>query len=190
MANVAVLNTDAAISAKTVTTNETSETITGVKTFDISPAAPFAVTTGSAVVANLDADKVDGLDAVNWTAFTPVWTNLTVGDGTSTGKYARLGNVVWFKIDLVWGSTTSITNAVSVAFPVTAVAGSSHSAAHGEVIDLSTGDAFWLHGRLSSTTVMALFVDNGTKLVSLDATVPATWTTSDEFHFAGMFEAA
>jgi len=37
-----------------------SEIITGLWTFDRDPNAPFAVTTGSAVVANLDADLLDG----------------------------------------------------------------------------------------------------------------------------------
>lgn len=36
------------------------QTITGLKTFDRDPAAPFAVTAGSAVVTNLDADFLDG----------------------------------------------------------------------------------------------------------------------------------
>lgn len=38
-------------------------TQTGLITFDRDPSAPFAVTSGSAVVANLDADKLDGLDS-------------------------------------------------------------------------------------------------------------------------------
>ncbi len=40
-----------------------AQTITGTKTFDLDPSAPFAVTSGSAVVTNLDADKVDGAHA-------------------------------------------------------------------------------------------------------------------------------
>lgn len=37
-----------------------AQTITPLKTFDRNPSAPFAVTAGSAVVANLDADLLDG----------------------------------------------------------------------------------------------------------------------------------
>jgi len=37
-----------------------AQVITGAKTFDLDPSAPFIVTSGSAVVTNLDADKVDG----------------------------------------------------------------------------------------------------------------------------------
>lgn len=60
MSTVAVLNTDAGLSGKTIDLLESAQTITGVKTFDLDPAAPFAVTSGSAKVTNLDADKLDG----------------------------------------------------------------------------------------------------------------------------------
>jgi hypothetical protein len=40
----------------------TSITITGAWTFDRDPLAPFSVSSGSAVVTNLDADKLDGKD--------------------------------------------------------------------------------------------------------------------------------
>jgi hypothetical protein len=190
MANVTVLNTDASITAKTVMTNEASETITGVKTFDLDPSAPFAVSSGSAVVANLDADKVDGFDLVGWTSFTPTWTGLTIGNAVVIAKYAKVGNITKFRIDVACGTTTSVGGAVSVSFPVTAATGSSFTVAHGEVIDISTGDAFTLHARLSSSSAMALFADNGTKLVAINTTVPFTWTTSDELHILGTFESA
>jgi len=38
-----------------------AQTLTSAKTFDLDPAAPFVVTAGSAVVPNLDADLVDGI---------------------------------------------------------------------------------------------------------------------------------
>lgn len=60
--SVAVLNTNANVSGKTLLLAENADTITGLKTFDRDPSAPFAVTSGSAVVTNLDADKLDGQD--------------------------------------------------------------------------------------------------------------------------------
>lgn len=39
------------------------ETITGLYTFNRGANAPFAVAAGSLVVANLDADKLDGFEA-------------------------------------------------------------------------------------------------------------------------------
>lgn len=63
--SVSVLNTDAGLSGKTLVNAEDSQTITGLKTFDRDPNAPFAVSAGSAKVDNLDADKLDGDD---WTS--------------------------------------------------------------------------------------------------------------------------
>lgn len=60
MATVAIANTTANISGKTVILAERDHTITGSWTFDRDPSAPFTVTANSAVVTNLDADKVDG----------------------------------------------------------------------------------------------------------------------------------
>src|SRR5690242_15835711 len=60
-----------------------------------------------------------------WTTFTPTWTNVTVGNASvNSGKYLKIGKVVWFRIDLVLGSTSTVTGSVSVAFPVTAQVGS------------------------------------------------------------------
>lgn len=56
-----VANSAANLAGKTLMTAEGAETVTGLKTFDRDPGAPFAVTASSTVVANLDADKVDGL---------------------------------------------------------------------------------------------------------------------------------
>jgi len=59
--SISVLNTDAGLSGKTLLTAETAQTVTAAKTFDLDPNPPFVVTSGSAVVPNLDADKVDGV---------------------------------------------------------------------------------------------------------------------------------
>jgi hypothetical protein len=62
--SITVLNTDAGLSGKTIVNAEDGQTVTGLKTFDRDPNPPFAVTSGSAAVANLDADKLDGLDSL------------------------------------------------------------------------------------------------------------------------------
>src|SRR4029077_18226854 len=62
--SVALANTAANLSGKTAVLAEADQTITGLQTFDRGTNPPFAV--GPAVagkVVNLDADKLDGLDA-------------------------------------------------------------------------------------------------------------------------------
>ncbi len=59
-ATVSIANTTANISGKTVILAERDFTITGAWLFSRSPSAPFSVAGGSAVVTNLDADKLRG----------------------------------------------------------------------------------------------------------------------------------
>lgn len=74
MADISVLNTDSDLSAQTLLTAEGSHTVTGSQTFDRDPNPPFVVTSGSAVVTNLDSDKVDGKHS----------TDLLLLDGTQS----------------------------------------------------------------------------------------------------------
>jgi len=63
MASPKVSNTTVELEAKALMVRDKAETLTGLKTFDMGVAPPFAVAAGSTKVVNLDADKVDGLEA-------------------------------------------------------------------------------------------------------------------------------
>lgn len=69
-----------------------------------------------------------GLDSSLWsvtspTSFTPTWTNVTVGNGTSSGSYVRVGDLVFVSARLVFGSTTALTaSQSSLTLPVTPAA--------------------------------------------------------------------
>ncbi len=67
----------------------TSWTQTGLVTFDRDPSAPFAVSSGSAVVPNLDADKLDGLDS---TAFAQLPIDLAA-DVTGDLPFANIAQI-------------------------------------------------------------------------------------------------
>lgn len=141
------------------------------------------------VVAIGDA-LLNGWTPINWQSFTPTWTNLTLGNGVASGKYFLFGDLVVFRVDLVFGTTTSVSGAINVNYPVAAETGASFTIGHGEAIDASTGDSFSLHARLVNGTRFTTLTDNGTKLVDTSGTVPFTWTTSDELHLLGAYEAA
>jgi hypothetical protein len=57
---ISVANSSAQLTGKTLVTLEDEQNITSLKRFNRSPSAPFEVQSGSAAVANLDADKLDG----------------------------------------------------------------------------------------------------------------------------------
>jgi hypothetical protein len=120
--SVSILNTDANLTGKTVVTLETSETVTGLKTFDRDPNPPFAVTSGSAAVTNLDADKLDGQEGTYYTSATNLSsgtlaqarfaTTQTLTDGATPALDASLGSV--FRLSAAGDRTIAVpSNATS-----------------------------------------------------------------------------
>lgn len=208
MANPQVLNTNANVNGKTLMAAENAETVTGLKTFDRDPAAPFAVSASSAVVSNLDADKVDGehasalhslANATNWATasltfsnWTPTFSNVTLGNGTVSGRYIQIGKYVFYTAVLTLGSTSSITGGIGLNYPVNAVAS---SAITGDVTlrDASAGFFYRAMAFLVSSTSQTILCDNsaaGGPLQGVTATVPFTWAVGDQVFVTGCYEAA
>jgi hypothetical protein len=91
MPNVEVQNTSAQLEASTLITEEDAATIEGLHTFDRDPSAPFAVSANSAVVTNLDADKLDGSHA---SAFATLAGGQTIaGNNTFSGQVTLAATV-------------------------------------------------------------------------------------------------
>ena len=107
MADIQVANTDADLSNNTLLTEENAYTITGLHTFSRSTNAPFAVNSGAAVVANLDADKLDGQEGSYYLAAANVTGTLSVGSGGTGATSLTDGGVLL-------GSGTSAVTAMAV----------------------------------------------------------------------------
>jgi hypothetical protein len=112
MADIQVTNTDADLSDNTLLTEENAYTITGLHTFSRSTNAPFACVSGAAVVAYLDADKLDGLEA---TGFIKADGTVALSANWDAGGYEIRANtfesdVATGTIPLVIASTTKCTN--------------------------------------------------------------------------------
>lgn len=88
-ATTPVLNTQADLTNKTIQTSEDDQSITGQKIFNRAPAAPFAVQAGSAVVPNLDADKLDGYEVAELAALAE--DEIVTGDWTFSGSVTQTG---------------------------------------------------------------------------------------------------
>ena len=107
MADIQVANTDADLTDNTLITEENAYTITGLHTFSRSTNAPFAVNSGAAVVANLDADKLDGQEGSYY---------LAAGNATGTLAVNRGGTGAATFTDggILLGSGTSAITATAV----------------------------------------------------------------------------
>lgn len=117
--------------------------------------------------------------------FTPVWQNLTLGNGTSTGAYIKIGDMVYVTVSLVWGSTTSATGNIAIdnSLPFTSAAGNNYFGS-GNILDSGTANFIVRTAVTANTANMSFAVGNtaGTYLSSSGsptATVPMTFTTND-----------
>jgi hypothetical protein len=139
--------------------------------------------------------EATGLEyAGTYTAFTPTYNNITIGNGTNTGRYLRIGNFVHVTQQLTFGSTTSVTGAVTSNFPFTA------SSALG---DLNLGGITFLDAgvkgytgfaALASTVLFNLLVSDSSTTylgnVNMAPTVPHTWGNGDKIFINYVYEAA
>ena len=132
-----------------------------------------------------------------WAAWTPTYTNLTLGNGVLTARYATgLGDTIHAYFHLLFGSTTSIDGtAPTISMPVTARTGYVSTDKLGTATLHDTGTVSFVGAvRVGSTTtfvVDALDITSTFLTVeSITASVPMTWTTNDVLAFEATYEAA
>lgn len=133
----------------------------------------------------------------SWAAWTPTWTNLTVGNATQTARYSQAGKTVFFTLKLVLGSTSSVGTAPNFTWPVTAA---SVAAAQSivQVMFLDANMAPYLgssDSRTRTTTTCTINSPSGTVQLQeqdrvVSSTSPFTWVSTDTIWVSGMYEAA
>lgn len=143
--------------------------------------------------------KANGLPmgAKAWGSWTPTWVNLTVGNGTVNAKYIQIGKTIFYRVDVSFGSTTTIAAACTFTLPVTSVA----RTGQGENLigsiyyyDDSSGarnrgDVEWAStttGRLNVYRTDLTYLQKS----DISAAIPFTFTTSDGIQIAGTYQAA
>jgi hypothetical protein len=152
-------------------------------------------TWGDAINANFLAAFPIAPD-VAWSTWTPTWANLTVGNGTTTARYFRVGRWIVFELKFVMGSSSTMGTNPTYTLPVTAASRYTASLdTYGTISILDSGTAnYGGVSFVSSTTVGFVQVWNSstTSLAAagVTATLPMTWTTSDGFVVKGFYEAA
>lgn len=127
-----------------------------------------------------------------YTAWTPTWTGLTVGNGTVTARYTQVGKTVRFDVAFSFGSTSAITASFpSFTLPVNLAKTSVQVA--GLWVDAGTQKYFnsYYCDTASICYLIAGWTANNYMLeAGVSATVPFTWTTGDYFNVSGSYEVA
>ena len=158
--------------------------------------------------ANIN-DAVEALEAKvaigntvigTYTAYTPTWNNLTVGNGTVSSAYARVNNFVHYFGAFTFGSTTSITVAQNPELIMPITAGTPFSsgllAPYGICSLFDTSAVLLYDGIVMSTsgTTGSIRVGNSASTYlsgnNVTPSVPMTWTTGDRINWNLYYRAA
>lgn len=125
-----------------------------------------------------------------WVAYTPIWTAYTgtpsLGNGTITGKYTKVGKMVTAVVTLTFGSTTSVsgTSVWYISLPFIAVTGMGVWVAFESGVKYYTGTVKVYTG---SATIGAFYQDAGQGYLS--ETSPHTWGENDTLEVMVTYEA-
>jgi hypothetical protein len=143
-----------------------------------------------------DSSTATGL---NWLgasiSYTPTWTatttNPTLGNGTLTGSYMQVGNLIAFTISLEFGSTTSGgTGNWRFALPFALNFNRQSLICQGKALDLGVRWYTNLIGDSAdpnTASTISIINPDSTDGDYLTATYPMTWGTSDALYVQGLY---
>ena len=142
-----------------------------------------------------DGDVVDAADlntiAGAWDSFTVTLTNVSIGNGTASGFYKKIGRTVVYRVLVTFGSTTSVSGSITIDLPVT---GTASQGVH-NVFMTDDSAAATYPGVVSPNTTSAVIraINTAGTYATQTATsssIPFTWATSDVIRLTGVYEAA
>jgi hypothetical protein len=125
------------------------------------------------------------------TAFTPVITGVTVGNGTLTGRYSRAGDMVFYNGRFVFGSTSAVPGTISLISVPVPIFGDNRTTGRAGVYDFSTARIFpVLMDARASGPGLSPYNNNGTLTFPVTGTTPVTWAVGDELWWNIRYSAA
>lgn len=112
------------------------------------------------------------------TAWTPTWTNVTVGNGTVVAQYWRTGAGLTVMLDFTLGSTSAVTGTATVAgLPVNPV-----YAGSGNLTMLDNSASLRYNGGVRVTAASGSIAIIGGASGGVNTTTPFTWAVNDNFN--------
>ena len=153
--------------------------------------APRTWTDGETVTAvEMNAHVRDNLKAIGdaWAAYTPTFTNLTLGASTVAANYSAAGKAIRYRGKLTLGAGFAITGQLRISLPAAHAAGEG-AWPIGQVALYDTSAAtyrWWFAVGATSTDI--LFTDASDTRVT--STVPWTWAAGDIIRWETEYESA
>jgi len=131
-----------------------------------------------------------------WLAYTPTFGNLTLGNGTVSAFFTRIGRTIIVRVRIVFGSTSSMGSFPNISLPITAsstpvfpilgsgtllIEDSGTRDFGGKMRITGYTNADFTHDVVSGTGITTGF---------LNSTSPMTWAVNDKLNFQLTYEAA
>jgi len=174
--NIPVLDSSALLPAATIPTATDAEITTGTET------AKF-------ITPKELADATVGKLGAAWTSWTPTFTNCTVGSGSVSGYYCRIGKFITGYAQFTYGAGSSVGQA-ELVLPVTI---SSNYASFTPIGLVTFDDSGTLYnGRIYNTNYISVDTVSSTRIIhnNVSATVPFTFASGDRIKVFFTYEAA
>jgi hypothetical protein len=134
---------------------------------------------------DMDFTWVSASTQYPWTSYTPTLTAITLGNGTLTASYQQIGKTVNVRILFTLGSTSAVSSFPRFSLPINVDVPSTQVQILGNanLNDAGTTSYYGVVAYETASTVQVFAQD--TSLLTLQrafvtATVPFTWTTSDQ----------
>jgi hypothetical protein len=128
-----------------------------------------------------------------WTAFTPSFTNFTLGDGTvDEAQYAQINNIVLVNVQVTMGTTSVMGTNPSFTSPVTI--GTSESR-----LTVGTGRArvgasfYWIYPYVINEEITLYCVDAASayaRRANITSAIPASWGSGSDFQINATYAIA
>lgn len=157
---------------------------------------PRTWATGEVVTATeLNSEIRDALAGIQaaWEAYTPTWgapTPPTLGNGTLTGRYRRVGKTVDYEVSLVAGSTTGGgTGQWSFGLPLTYNSRYALRSLFGRALLHTAAGAYYPATVFSAGALSVSLITTDTRSVMSTGT-PITLAAGDIITLSGRYEAA
>ena len=144
-------------------------------------------------LAESTQDALDGRAPTTLTTYTPTFTGLTLGNGTVSAKYCKVGGIIVDEIVITFGSTTVVTGNVVINGMQPSINNAPTFCGTANLHDVGSEYYVGVVREVNSTSVEIL-ADNASSTYLrrsvLSSTVPHTWATGDQIAFTSVRLAA